>query len=104
MKPRILNFLNLLWTFFIAIRATDMFSAINATRQLFQILRVSVRDVVPFMIVTFYIMCIFAMILQYQALINQQNEMYLIEAVGVVFGQSLGGFDIPGVSEDRVIA
>lgn len=49
------------------------------------------------MIVTFYIVCVFAMIIQYQALINKKNEMHLIEAVGVVFGESLGGFEVPGI-------
>jgi hypothetical protein len=35
LNPTMLSYLNLLWTFCITIRATDIFSAKNSTRQLF---------------------------------------------------------------------
>lgn len=38
---RLFNFINLTWTFCITMRATDLFSTLNSTRQLFMILKVS---------------------------------------------------------------
>lgn len=65
-----LNFVNLIWTFCVTMRATDWFSTLNSTRQLFMILKVSAQDIVAFSIITVYIMYVFTVIKQYQALIN----------------------------------
>lgn len=98
-----LNLINVLWIFTICIRATDLFSIMDQTRQLFSIVKVSVRDVVPFMIITIYILYVFGAIKQFQALINGDESMTLLEQTGTALSETLGGFDTPEVGDDKVV-
>lgn len=101
---RLFNFINLTWTFCITMRATDLFSTLNSTRQLFMILKVSAQDITAFMIITIYILFVFTVIKQYQGLINGITAISFADQMGIVLTEALGGFEVPNVGHDKVVA
>lgn len=99
MKSNWVNYINFIWTFAVTLRATDLFSLWDNTRKLYMILIVSIRDIGAFMMITTYIMYVFGVIKQFQALINGRNDITLAEQTGLVTAEALGGFEVPGAEE-----
>ena len=98
-----IRLLNVFWTFSITIRGCDLFSLFNSTRQLYQIVKVSVKDISAFMALTIYIVYVFAVVRYFQLLLIRENpvEIKFIEESGLVTVDALGGFDTPGVGADH---
>ena len=56
------------------------------------------------MIITIYILFVFTVIKQYQGLINGITAISFADQMGIVLTEALGGFEVPDIGHDKVVA
>ena len=90
--------INIVWTLAVNIRGMDLFSLHPNTRQLYAILLVAGKDSGAFMVIAIFVTYVFAVVSLYQSYMSQEVvEIHFLEQMGVVFSDTLGGFEVPGV-------
>ena len=94
------TWVQIIWTFSITIRASDLFKLFDKTRMLLTIIFVSIKHVMSFMYITAYMMFSIAVV---SNLITYPSSENIMITTGNLFAYTMGAeFDAPPTGDDFV--
>lgn len=94
------TFIQIVWTFTVTIRASDLFKLFDKTRMLLSIIFVSIEDVMSFTIITIYMLFSIGVVTN---LIKYPDNENIVFTTANLFAYSMGAeFDAPPTGENYI--